>query len=1182
MGLFTQSQIQEVNEIAKKSKKEFKQQNSSKPSSINNELNEISESVKEYFKDSEAILIESKEALHEYVSDCIDSGYYGIDTETTGLDRIRDTIVGVSLYYPGGYECYIPSKHLIPIFEEPYKHQLSYEEIAEELQRLVDSDAKAIFANADFDIAMIYKDMNVDFCDACYYDVILAWRCLKEDEKDNTLKGLYNKYVLKGEGDPMKFSDFFSPKLFPYCKPEVAKLYAANDAKITYELFAWQLPYVTKTNDKCKNNKLEKIADLIWNVEFPLIKVCANMHRTGIYLDKEVADKLKQKYNKQYEDELEKLQGMVDVLIEENDYEHNAKRPFKTGKDFNPKSPPHVKYLCNKLLKLDIKSTDKNILRDINLPETNKILDIRSLSVLINTFVEKLPKSTTSDSRIHAQFKQIGASTGRFCIAEGTKITVLNGQKNIEDIEPGDMVYCYDDSGRLQLSKVKNTWLTGKSKDCVKIKWQSSGKGDIGELICTPEHRVLKKDGTWTRADELKRYDKVAHLRRSTCTSSNRRPELYGWNGISMKEQDVVKYSIFGCTDSKNFVIHHVDENPNNNDLDNLVLMSVKDHTSYHSKKMDKEGKLKYEHLKSEECIQSRIQVQNKNYINRVKQDKQNLLNTIAKYKGRISNIPGDFNSFKHKCEVAGIDLYSECKKYNPKYYKDRISEDDFRDVYVKYNGLAVRITEHFNISYDKFYKYCSEYGISRNHMIQSVKYAGKFDVYDIEVEGYHNFIANEICVHNSSAEPNMQNIPSHVTDIRHMLRATPGYIMLSSDYSQQEPALTSYVSQDPNMLKAFKDKKDIYATIASLAFNTSYENCLEFHPKTGEYQPDGKSRRNQAKTIVLGITYGRSVMTIGEQLFGKNKNMTEEDKTKKAQAVYDSVLNAFPNLRKLMINSQNQAKKHGYVETILGRRRHIPDMQLPEFEFKPMEGYMNPDIDPLDISTLDNKEEIPQRLIDELDREFKSYKYYGQIVKRTKELYEQKIKVVNNYRKITEASRKCTNSIIQGSAAELTKIAILKLESDERWKSIGGRLLVPVHDELICEVPIDKVEEGKKLVSEIMIEAGSFLPFKLKCDVEVTHRWYGLSYPCKYVKPNSLDTVEPEEIKWIQYHLFECQYDLPIHKELGDLRGDAALGVDGVVSEELDTYIEDYINRYSISKEEFLDHIEHKVKYGG
>lgn len=68
---------------------------------------------------------------------------------------------------------------------------------------------------------------------------------------------------------------------------------------------------------------------------------------------------------------------------------------------------------------------------------------------------------------------------------------------------------------------------------------------------------------------------------------------------------------------------------------------------------------------------------------------------------------------------------------------------------------------------------------------------------------------------------------------------------------------MTAFVSQDPHMCQAFMEGKDIYATIASLAFNRPYEECLEFNPITGANQPDGKERRSQAKSIVLGkLTY--------------------------------------------------------------------------------------------------------------------------------------------------------------------------------------------------------------------------------------------------------------------------------------------------------------------------------------
>lgn len=854
MGLFSSTDIEKINAVAAKSESKF-----DKPkiqsSSMSDDIQKASNKVIEYFKDSPAILITNLQDLHDYVDKVIEAKYAGIDTETTGLDRIHDTIVGASLYYPGGSECYIPMKHLVPIFDTPYKNQLSYEEVGSELQRIADSDVKLIFANADFDLSMIYKDLGVNLNDRCYYDVILAWRCLKEDEKDNALKVLYNKYVMKGKGDPMKFTDFFSPKLFPYSKPEIAMLYAANDAKITYDLFKWQLPYVTKDNPKCKKAHLEGIADLIWNLELPLIKVCQMMHRNGMYIDKNTARTLVKRYDDRYAGEMTKLASMVDDIIADSPYAVDTKRPFHSGKDFNPNSTPHVKYLVYSMLKVEKQgnkeSTDKSILADLNIPVTNQILKVRSLKTLISTFVEKLPQATTEDSRIHAQFRQIGANTGRF-----------------------------------------------------------------------------------------------------------------------------------------------------------------------------------------------------------------------------------------------------------------------------------------------------------------------------------------------SSAEPNLQNIPSHADDIRHMFRATPGYAMISSDYSAQEPRITAFVSQDQKMIRSFQEGKDIYASIASMAFGVPYENCLEFNPITGENQPDGKERRGQAKFIVLGITYGRSVPSIADQLFGKNEDMSEEEKLKKAQKIYGAVLNAFPNLRSFMITSQKFAKKHGYVETILKRRRHIPDMQLPEFEFKPLKGYVNPDIDPLDPNTLNNKNAIPDYIVDRLDRELKGYKYFGQIARRIRELNEDHIKVINNRPRITEASRKVINSIVQGSAADQTKLAILMLENNEEWKKMGGRLLVPVHDELVCEVPIDRWEEGGKLVSNIMKEAANYLPFESKCDVTTTLRWYGLEYPCPYKQPAAISDVSllsEEEIKWVQYHLIELEYILPaIPNEDGSpLLGDAVVGVNGKCTEELKDTMEEYISSRRISKEDFVSVIEKEVVYG-
>ena len=429
MALFSEKQLTEINKVAVKCKEPKPVSKSSK--NIQDNINSMMDSVLEYFKDSNSLLITTEDQLVEYVDKCIEYGYAGIDTETTGLDRMKDYIVGASLYVPGMPDCYIPMKHRIPLFEQPYKDQLSYEQVSTQFNRL--KNCKLIFANADFDLSMIWKDLHVDFNQACYYDVIIAWRCLKENEPKNDLKTLYNKYVNKGKGDPKKFSDFFTPALFPYCKPQVAALYAGNDAKITFELFKWQIKYLTKTSQYCTKKHLERISDLVWNIEFPLIEICQNMFRSGIYVDKDVTVSLDKRYNDKYKEEKSKLASLVQDELDKTTISPFTKHPFTSGLDFNPESPTQVKYLLYdvmKIPKVDGQGTGKEILADLNLDVTNQILKVRSLGVLINTFVKKLPQATTSDSRIHAQFKQIGAD----CITGDSIIPTLTGYYTIEEL----------------------------------------------------------------------------------------------------------------------------------------------------------------------------------------------------------------------------------------------------------------------------------------------------------------------------------------------------------------------------------------------------------------------------------------------------------------------------------------------------------------------------------------------------------------------------------------------------------------------------------------------------------------------------------------------------------------------------------------------------------------------------
>lgn len=390
-------------------------------------------------------------------------------------------------------------------------------------------------------------------------------------------------------------------------------------------------------------------------------------------------------------------------------------------------------------------------------------------------------------------------------------------------------------------------------------------------------------------------------------------------------------------------------------------------------------------------------------------------------------------------------------------------------------------------------------------------------------------------------------------------------------------------------MIDTFKTGKDIYATISSIAFGVPYEDCLEFHPETHEYQPDGKAKRGVGKILVLGINYGMSHQAIGEKIYGDDDTISEEEKTKKAGEIYNAAMEGFPMLQQAIIGAQANAAKNGYTETILGRRRHFPDLQLPDYEFKPDKGYINPDVDPLNPETFKDKNEIPERIQKALLNELTGFKWKGQVYRRIKELAEvEHIKVIDNTRKKDETKRQIFNACIQGSAAELTKMAMLRLENDAEWKEIGGRLIIPVHDELIVEVPFEHREKGAEILKRSMEGAGSFLPFPISCDIEMTFRWYGLEVDdiLSFDEPTAIDydTMSESNIKWLQSRLFEQGYVMPVFKNDDGSKpiGIAAKGINGIMSDDLKSAINDYKQKYHLESDvEFIKHLDTLVTTG-
>lgn len=327
-----------------------------------------------------------------------------------------------------------------------------------------------------------------------------------------------------------------------------------------------------------------------------------------------------------------------------------------------------------------------------------------------------------------------------------------------------------------------------------------------------------------------------------------------------------------------------------------------------------------------------------------------------------------------------------------------------------------------------------------------------------------------------SSDNPNLQNIPSRNKDIRPMFKATDGYVMMSADYSQQEPKVMARMCNDEKMLSAARNGRDLYAEIAAMSFNTTYDNCLEFN-QDGSTNKEGKERRSQAKSILLGVLYGRGVPSIAEQL---------GTSVEKAQAIKDSVFKGFPAIEKFESDSLDMCRDFGYVTTLWGRKRRLPDLQLPTYEFR----YTNSNSDVLDFDN--DEQEVPDNVIDYYLAKLRNCKPWDKR-KIFEEANKEGIWIVDNGMKIADAERQCVNARIQGSAADMTKLAMIKVGNDEELKRLGFRLLIQVHDELIGECPEENMQACKERFAYLMSSAAEDrLSMPIKCDVEVTRSWYG------------------------------------------------------------------------------------------
>ena len=257
-----------------------------------------------------------------------------------------------------------------------------------------------------------------------------------------------------------------------------------------------------------------------------------------------------------------------------------------------------------------------------------------------------------------------------------------------------------------------------------------------------------------------------------------------------------------------------------------------------------------------------------------------------------------------------------------------------------------------------------------------------------------------------SSNNPNLQNIPIRNQRGREVRKAficeNENYVMLSADYSQIELRVIAALSEDPNMISAFNKNLDIHSSTAAKVFDVKLEDVT-------------KEQRSNAKTVNFGIIYGVSAFGLSNQT-----SLTRSESKLLIESYYD----AYPKLKNYISNQINFARENGYVETVLGRKRYLRD--------------------------------------------------------------------INSRNAIVRgaAERNAVNAPVQGSAADIIKIAMIKIHEKFQESNFESKMLVQVHDELVFEVHKKELEQVKKIIKIEMEQAYSF-SVPLKVDMDQGLNWF-------------------------------------------------------------------------------------------
>jgi DNA polymerase-1 len=255
-----------------------------------------------------------------------------------------------------------------------------------------------------------------------------------------------------------------------------------------------------------------------------------------------------------------------------------------------------------------------------------------------------------------------------------------------------------------------------------------------------------------------------------------------------------------------------------------------------------------------------------------------------------------------------------------------------------------------------------------------------------------------------SSSDPNMQNIPVRGElggQVRQAFIAPDGSQLLAGDYSQIDLRALAHLSGDEGLLSAFKHDDDIHAATAAQIFGA----------EASRITPD---MRRLAKTVNFGVIYGMSDYGLEQAT-----ELSREEAGRFIKAYFEK----YPGVRKYLDDTKEQARQKGYVETLLGRRRFIPDINASNRQVR------------------------------------------------------------------ESAERMAINMPVQGTSADIIKVAMINLYREMEKRKLESKMLLQVHDELVFEVPEGEMETMRKLVPEVM-DAAVELAVPLKVDTKVGKNW--------------------------------------------------------------------------------------------